>query len=183
MDRLARPAIVLGDCGNYDSSKLHGQARQYGAWLFTPLKGMAQPSSYQYNQMSQARRLVMQLWQEKEGTLLVGVSWSGWNRTNLHRLEQLWRRLDPAAQLGSKAFSCDSFGDGQTGNLPRQITEQKGCCMAASCEILSMAPTPCLDYQSILVPSISPNLFGFQWRSLSTSIPRTSMSASSSRLV
>ena len=57
--------VVLAD-GNYDSDELYGRVYQRGAWLFTPLKGMAKPGSYRYRRMSLARRWVMQLWQEKE---------------------------------------------------------------------------------------------------------------------
>ena len=74
-------AMVLAD-GNYDSERLYGQIYQRGAWLFTPLKGMAKPGSYRYRRMSVARRWVMQLWQEKKD-----LCWNAYReRTAIERI-------------------------------------------------------------------------------------------------
>jgi len=82
-------ARVLAD-GNYDSDQLYGQVYERGAWLFTPLKGMAKPGSYRYRRMSPSRRWVMQLWQENKD-----LCWSVYRQRA--RIERIFSALSSFA--------------------------------------------------------------------------------------
>ncbi len=55
--------MVLCD-GNYDSNELYDHVHAQRAWLFTPLKGKAK-SGYRLRHMSQARKEVMRMWEQR----------------------------------------------------------------------------------------------------------------------